>query len=160
MTFIWPWMLLTLLLIPLFVGIYFRLLKKRQQAAGVLGPMGVVQGSSGRNLGRRRHIPPLLFLIGLVLLLTILLAILAFGFSLIGTFIVRSGVLVSVHAFATDPARGVFILIFLCLVVGGSLALFAVGLIPRVLSPGLPTAQEAIRSQPEIRSGCSGVKCR
>ena len=56
---------------------------------------------------------------------TVLLAIMAFSLSLLGTFIVRSGVLVSVHAFATDPARGVFILIFLCLVVGGSLALYA-----------------------------------
>ena len=56
---------------------------------------------------------------------TVLLAILAFSMSLLGTFIVRSGVLVSVHAFATDPARGAFILAFLCLVVGGSLALYA-----------------------------------
>jgi cytochrome c-type biogenesis protein CcmF len=56
---------------------------------------------------------------------TVLLAILAFSLSLLGTFIVRSGVLVSVHAFATDPARGVFILVFLCIVVGGSLALYA-----------------------------------
>ncbi len=56
---------------------------------------------------------------------TALLAILAFSLSLLGTFIVRSGVLSSVHAFATDPARGVFILAFLTFVVGGSLALFA-----------------------------------
>jgi cytochrome c-type biogenesis protein CcmF len=56
---------------------------------------------------------------------TALLAIMAFSLSLLGTFIVRSGVLSSVHAFATDPARGVFILAFLALVVGGSLALFA-----------------------------------
>ena len=56
---------------------------------------------------------------------TVLLAILAFSLSLLGTFLVRSGVLTSVHAFATDPKRGVFILIFLALVVGGSLALFA-----------------------------------
>jgi cytochrome c-type biogenesis protein CcmF len=56
---------------------------------------------------------------------TVLLAILAFSLSLLGTFIVRSGVLVSVHAFATDPARGVFILAFLIVVVGGSLALYA-----------------------------------
>jgi cytochrome c-type biogenesis protein CcmF len=56
---------------------------------------------------------------------TVLLAILAFSLSLLGTFIVRSGVLVSVHAFATDPARGVFILGFLIVVVGGSLALYA-----------------------------------
>ena len=56
---------------------------------------------------------------------TILLAILAFALSLVGTFLVRSGVLTSVHAFATDPARGAFILAFLAVVVGGSLALFA-----------------------------------
>ena len=56
---------------------------------------------------------------------TVLLAIFAFSLSLLGTFLVRSGVLVSVHAFATDPARGVFILIFLALVVGSALVLFA-----------------------------------
>ncbi len=56
---------------------------------------------------------------------TILLAILAFGFSLIGTFIVRSGVLTSVHAFANDPERGVFILIILAVFMGGALLLFA-----------------------------------
>lgn len=56
---------------------------------------------------------------------TVLLAIAAFSLSLLGTFLVRSGVLTSVHAFATDPERGVFILAFLLLVVGGSLTLFA-----------------------------------
>ena len=56
---------------------------------------------------------------------TILLAILAFGFSLIGTFIVRSGLLTSVHAFANDPERGVFILILLAAFTGGGLMLFA-----------------------------------
>ncbi|MFC3051478.1 heme lyase CcmF/NrfE family subunit [Kordiimonas pumila] len=56
---------------------------------------------------------------------TILLAIVAFSFSLLGTFLVRSGVLTSVHAFAVDPARGVFILAFLALVIGGSLTLYA-----------------------------------
>jgi cytochrome c-type biogenesis protein CcmF len=56
---------------------------------------------------------------------TILLAILAFGFSLTGTFIVRSGVITSVHAFANDPARGVFILMILAFFMGGSLTLFA-----------------------------------
>jgi len=56
---------------------------------------------------------------------TILLAIVAFSLSLIGTFLVRSGVLTSVHAFATDPTRGVFILAILVLFIGGSLALFA-----------------------------------
>ena len=56
---------------------------------------------------------------------TVLLAILAFSLSLLGTFLVRSGVLSSVHAFATDPRRGLFILGFLVVVVGASLALFA-----------------------------------
>ena len=56
---------------------------------------------------------------------TILLSILAFSLSLIGTFLVRSGVLTSVHSFATDPARGVFILTILVLFIGGSLALYA-----------------------------------
>lgn len=56
---------------------------------------------------------------------TVLLAIGAFSLSLLGTFLVRSGVLTSVHAFATDPARGLFILVFLVVVIGGSLALFA-----------------------------------
>ncbi|MHA1565825.1 MAG: heme lyase CcmF/NrfE family subunit [Alphaproteobacteria bacterium] len=56
---------------------------------------------------------------------TILLAILTFSLSLLGTFIVRSGVLTSVHAFATDPTRGLFILGILILAIGGSLALFA-----------------------------------
>ena len=56
---------------------------------------------------------------------TVLLAISAFSLSLLGTFLVRSGVLTSVHAFATDPRRGIFILIFLVAVIGSSLALFA-----------------------------------
>ncbi|MEE8245698.1 MAG: heme lyase CcmF/NrfE family subunit [Alphaproteobacteria bacterium] len=57
---------------------------------------------------------------------TILLAIITFSLSLLGTFLVRSGVLTSVHAFASDPSRGVFILVFLLVVVGGSLTLFAI----------------------------------
>ena len=56
---------------------------------------------------------------------TVLLAICAFSLSLLGTFLVRSGVLTSVHAFATDPRRGIFILAFLVIVIGGSLLLFA-----------------------------------
>src|ERR1700737_1524283 len=56
---------------------------------------------------------------------TIFLAILAFSLSLVGTFLVRSGVLTSVHAFASDPTRGVFILLILVFFIGGSLALFA-----------------------------------
>jgi cytochrome c-type biogenesis protein CcmF len=55
---------------------------------------------------------------------TILLAILTFSLSLLGTFLVRSGVLTSVHAFATDPTRGVFILLILCTFIGGSLSLY------------------------------------
>ena len=57
---------------------------------------------------------------------TIFLAILAFALSLLGTFLVRSGILTSVHAFATDPGRGIFVLSLFALVVGGSLTLFAV----------------------------------
>jgi cytochrome c-type biogenesis protein CcmF len=56
---------------------------------------------------------------------TVLLAIAAFSLSLLGTFLVRSGVLTSVHAFATDPKRGVFILAFLVVIIGGSLTLYA-----------------------------------
>jgi cytochrome c-type biogenesis protein CcmF len=56
---------------------------------------------------------------------TILLSILTFSLSLLGTFLVRSGVLTSVHAFATDPTRGVFILLILCLFIGGGLSLYA-----------------------------------
>jgi len=56
---------------------------------------------------------------------TVLLALIAFAFSLLGTFLVRSGVVTSVHAFATDPERGMFILAFLTLVIGASLCLYA-----------------------------------
>jgi cytochrome c-type biogenesis protein CcmF len=66
---------------------------------------------------------------------TVLLAILAFSLSLLGTFLVRSGVLVSVHAFATDPARGVYILLFLAIVIGGSLLLYALRA-PKIKSIG------------------------
>ena len=62
---------------------------------------------------------------GLLIGWTLLLAILAFGMSLIGAFLVRSGVLTSVHAFATDPTRGTYILIFLVLVIGSALVLFS-----------------------------------
>ena len=66
---------------------------------------------------------------------TILLAIFAFSLSLLGTFLVRSGVLTSVHAFASDPTRGLFILLFLCFVVGGSLLLYSIKA-PRLVSTG------------------------
>ncbi|MGQ3055762.1 MAG: heme lyase CcmF/NrfE family subunit [Nevskia sp.] len=62
---------------------------------------------------------------GLLKSWTVLLAILTFSLSLLGTFLVRSGVLVSVHAFASDPARGLFILIFMALVTGSALTLYA-----------------------------------
>ena len=74
---------------------------------------------------------------------TIFLAILAFAMSLLGTFLVRSGVLTSVHAFATDPARGVFILFLLILVIGGALVLYAIRA-PALRSGGLfaPVSRE------------------
>ncbi len=75
---------------------------------------------------------------------TVLLAILTFSLSLIGTFLVRSGILTSVHAFAVDPARGVFILVILAAVIGGSLALFA-------LRGGFLTTQASF--QPVSREG-------
>src|SRR6185369_5786838 len=56
---------------------------------------------------------------------TLLLAIIAFSLSLLGTFLVRSGVTVSVHSFAADPTRGVFILAFLLIIIGGALTLYA-----------------------------------
>ncbi|PCH95980.1 MAG: heme lyase NrfEFG subunit NrfE, partial [Gammaproteobacteria bacterium] len=64
---------------------------------------------------------------------TVLLAIFAFSLSLLGTFLVRSGVLTSVHAFASDPTRGVYILLFLGIVVGGSLLLYSIRA-PRIRS--------------------------
>ncbi len=74
---------------------------------------------------------------------TILLAILTFSMSLLGTFLVRSGVLTSVHAFATDPARGVFILLILAIAIGGALLLFAIRA-PSMKSGGLfaPVSRE------------------
>ena len=62
-------MLLTLLLLPLLVGLYLRLLGQRQQKLATLGPMGVLQDGTRRAVGNRRHLPPLLFLLGLALLL-------------------------------------------------------------------------------------------
>ncbi len=75
---------------------------------------------------------------------TILLAILTFSLSLLGTFIVRSGVLTSVHAFATDPERGLYILLFLIFVIGGSLFLYALRS-PKLKAGGLfaPISRES-----------------
>ena len=74
---------------------------------------------------------------------TVLLAIVTFSLALLGTFLVRSGVLTSVHSFATDPARGVFILALLGVVIGGSLVLFAIRA-PSLKSGGLfaPVSRE------------------
>jgi cytochrome c-type biogenesis protein CcmF len=66
---------------------------------------------------------------------TLLLAIFAFSLSLVGTFLVRSGVLVSVHSFATDPTRGLYILAFLVVTIGGSLTLYA-WRAPKLYAPG------------------------
>jgi cytochrome c-type biogenesis protein CcmF len=78
---------------------------------------------------------------------TMLLAIAAFSLSLLGTFLVRSGVLTSVHAFATDPTRGIFILAFLVVVVGGSLILFA------LRGPGIAGNQTPVTFAPSSREG-------
>jgi Ca-activated chloride channel family protein len=69
MTFIWPLMLFSLLLVPLLVWFYLRLFRRRRQAAVDLGPLGVVRSGSGRAIGARRHIAPALYLGGLSLLL-------------------------------------------------------------------------------------------
>src|SRR5678816_173885 len=79
---------------------------------------------------------------------TVLLAIAAFSLSLLGTFLVRSGVLTSVHAFATDPKRGIFILAFLVLVIGGSLLLYAW----RAKQVGLGSKFEVISRESFLRS--------
>lgn len=69
MTFTWPLMLLTLLLIPLFVLLYFRMQRRRQEALEKVGGLGILQDSSGGRIGARRHIPMIMFLIGLTAML-------------------------------------------------------------------------------------------
>ncbi|HEX7973716.1 MAG TPA: VWA domain-containing protein [Anaerolineales bacterium] len=73
MSFIWPWMLVFLLLIPLFVALYLRLQRQRRRLAASYSSLGLARGSSGRDPGIRRHIPPAFFLAGLTIL-TIALA--------------------------------------------------------------------------------------
>src|SRR5436309_15737486 len=68
MSFIWPPMLLSLLLMPLGVALYVRLQRRRRRLAATYGSLGLVQEAAGRRLGGRRHIPPALFLLGLTLL--------------------------------------------------------------------------------------------
>lgn len=72
MTFIWPTMLWFLLLLPLFILLYFRLQLRRRRMAANAGTLGLVQGSSGRPVGVRRHVPAMLFLAGLVVLVVAL----------------------------------------------------------------------------------------
>lgn len=69
MSFLWPYMLLTLILLPLMVWLYLRQLQRRAQAAVELGTLGVVLHRSGRHVGRQRHIPPLFLLLGLAVLM-------------------------------------------------------------------------------------------
>jgi Ca-activated chloride channel family protein len=72
MTFTWPLMLLSLLLIPAFIAIYFTVQRRRQKIVENMGSLGFVQDASGGRVGRRRHIPPALFLAGLTILLVAL----------------------------------------------------------------------------------------
>jgi len=72
MTFTWPWMLLMLLLIPIFILLYLRVQRRRQQIVKKIGSMGFAQNASGRQLGRRRHLPIILFLVGLMILMVAL----------------------------------------------------------------------------------------
>lgn len=69
MTFIWPWMLISLGLVPLLAAGYFRLSKVHQGSAQELGPLGIARDRAGRTSGRRRHLPAMLFMLGLALLL-------------------------------------------------------------------------------------------
>ncbi|MDR3516399.1 MAG: heme lyase CcmF/NrfE family subunit [Azospirillaceae bacterium] len=91
---------------------------------------------------------------------TILLAILSFSLSLVGTFLVRSGVLSSVHAFAVDPSRGVFILVLLTIAIGGSLTLYAIRA-PHLRMGGLfaPVSREGglVINNLLLASGCGTV---
>ncbi len=91
---------------------------------------------------------------------TILLAIVTFSLSLVGTFLVRSGVLTSVHAFAVDPARGTFILLLLLVAIGGSLALYAARA-PRLKSGGIfaPISREGalVLNNLLLCTGCATV---
>lgn len=72
MTFSWPLMLLTLLLIPIFIVIYIRTYQRRQKIVENMGSLGFVQDAGGNRIGKRRHIPPVLFLVGLTILLVAL----------------------------------------------------------------------------------------
>jgi Ca-activated chloride channel family protein len=70
MSFIWPLMLLSLLLVPVLAASYLRLVRRQEQARAELGPLGVLEGGSGARISTRRHIPPGIMLLGLSVLLT------------------------------------------------------------------------------------------
>jgi Ca-activated chloride channel family protein len=72
MTFLWPAMLVLLVLIPVLVGVYVRLLQRRRRLAAQYGHLGLVQGSAGRRPGIRRHVPPIFFLASLAILIVAL----------------------------------------------------------------------------------------
>jgi Ca-activated chloride channel family protein len=72
MSFIWPQMLVLLVLLPLFVGLYMRLQQRRRRLVASYGSLGLAQASAGHRLGARRHIPPALFLAGLTILIVAL----------------------------------------------------------------------------------------
>ena len=84
---------------------------------------------------------------------TILLAILAFSFSLVGAFIVRSGILTSVHSFANDPDRGMFLVLILAAFIGGSLTLYAARAGPCARPP--PSPSSAARAASSSTTSCS-----
>ena len=69
MSFLWPWMLASLLLVPLLAWLYFSVVKRRQAAQADLGSLGLLQSGGGAAFGRRRHLPPALLLTGLAVLL-------------------------------------------------------------------------------------------
>src|ERR671933_2421391 len=72
MSFIWPQMLVLLVLLPLFVGLYLRLQQRRRRLVASYGSLGLVQAAAGQRVGARRHIPPALFLAGLTMLIVAL----------------------------------------------------------------------------------------
>src|SRR5690242_7828671 len=72
MTFIWPLMLASLVVLPLLVALYIAMQRRRRRIAARYGSLGLVQAATGRGVGLRRHIPPILFLIGIALLTTAL----------------------------------------------------------------------------------------
>jgi Ca-activated chloride channel family protein len=107
MSFIWPWMLLTLTLIPVLILLYFRLLKRRQRLSAELGLPGLLSSDSGPMLDSRRHVPPLFFLLAISLLLFALARpeLLVSLPRVLGTVILAIDVSNSMAADDLEPAR-------------------------------------------------------